>query len=320
MVFSNATIGSYLCTIAAPIYHAGTSVYSGAPVSMTLLPAEPDTGIRFLRKDIEAEDAWIKASWRNLVEDGPLTTIGNASGVTVSGVDLVLAALRGCGVDNVVIEINRPEVPLFDGSAAPLAGLINRIGLVPQRLARFGYWIERPLQVRLGESYAILSPASLPRMTVNVEFRHAAIDAQCISLEMVDHVFTREIAPARALGLDPAIDLPETGGDRFHRRFQSMITLRNRIDPTGLRLRYRDEFARHAMLECFGDLALAGGPIFGHLFVHQPNHRLNHMLLRELFANRQSWSRHSYDEIRRRVRQEHGAQAIQAKVSSMRPH
>jgi UDP-3-O-[3-hydroxymyristoyl] N-acetylglucosamine deacetylase len=284
------------------------------------MPADADTGTWFLRTDIETEQASIKASWRNLAGNSQTTTIFNHSGVTVSGVDLVLAALRTCGIDNVIIEINGPETPLFDGSSAPLVALINRAGLVPQGLSRFGYWIERPLQVRLGESFAILSPSSVPRMTVNVEFRHAAINSQCISLEMVDHVITREFIPARSLGFDPAIMTPEANGHRFHKQFQSMVMMHNRINPAYLKLRYHDEFARHAMLECFGDLALAGGPLFGHLYVHQPNHRLNHALLRELFANRQSWSRHSYDEILHRSERMHDEMRIQAKLSSMRLH
>lgn len=320
MVFSHPTTARYLCTLGEPIYYEGSGVYSGNPVSLTLMPAQPDTGTWFLRTDIETEHASIKASWRNLVVNGPNTTIGNHSGVTVSGVDLVLAALRACGIDNVIIEISGPETPLFDGSSAPLIALINRAGLVPQRLSRFGYWIERPLQVRLGESYAILSPAGVPRMTVNVEFRHAAINPQCISLEMVDHVIAREFAPARSLGFDPATTMPETNDSRFHKRFQSMVMMHNLIDPGCSHLRYQDEFARHAMLECFGDLALAGGPLFGHLYVHQPNHRLNHALLRELFANRQSWSRHSYDEILHRAERMQDEMAIQAKLSSMRLH
>jgi UDP-3-O-acyl-N-acetylglucosamine deacetylase len=131
---------------------------------------------------------------------------------------------------------------------------------------------------------------------------------------MVDHVFEREVAPARSLGLaglvDP-FDTDEPGRTGL---------LDDRIDLGKWRLRYHDEFARYKMLECFGDLALAGSAIFGHLFVHQPGHRVTLALLQALFANRGSWNRLSYDAIHDRIVQDHGEQALQAKLRSMRPH
>ena len=287
---------------------------------MTLLPAEPDSGILFRRKDLEADQADIKASWRNLVDTALGTVLGNDSGHIVSAVDLVLAALRGCGVDNVIVETSGSELPAFDGSSAPLVALINRAGLTPQTLPRPGIWIERSIEVRLGEAYAILNPASVPRITVNLEPRDAAVDSQCVSLELVDHIFAREIAPARGLGMDqePSGFFADTA--LSHDTIAPPAMMHDRLKPGNWRLRYRDEAARHKMLQCFGDLSLAGAPLFGHLFVHQPSHRLNHALLRTLFDHRQAWSRLSYDSIQRRAAHEHGELAIRAKLSSMRPH
>jgi UDP-3-O-[3-hydroxymyristoyl] N-acetylglucosamine deacetylase len=320
MIFSNPGQGKHQYTLAAPVDYTGVGLLGGKRVSMTLLPAAADQGIRFWRYDVDPERAEIVAKWQNVVDNGIGTVLGNDHEITVSGVETLLAALRGCGVDNAIIEINGDEVPVLDGSCAPIMAMINRIGLQRQNMPRLGLWIERPIEVRLGERYAILNPSSIPRISVNLEFRDPTVEPQCLSLEMIDHVFEREIAPARALGLAGLVDPFNAEGQGFHDQPHLTGLIDDRIDLGKWRLRYHDEFARYKMLECFGDLTLAGAAIFGHLFVHQPSHRLNRIMLRELFANRQSWGRHSYDEIQRRIEQEHGEQAMRAKISSKRPH
>ena len=320
MIFSNPRRGTNQYTLASPVDYTGVGLIGGKRVSMTLLPAAADRGIRFRRCDVDSDRAEIVAKWQNVIDNQVCTVLGNDYGITVSGVETLLAALRGCGVDNAIIEINGDEVPVLDGSCSPTMAMINRIGLQRQNMPRLGLWIERPIEVRLGERHAILNPSSIPRITVNLEFRDPTIEPQCLSLEMIDHVFEREVAPALTLGLTGLVDPFDAEDPGFHDKSHLAGLIDDRIELDKWRLRYHDEFARHKMLECFGDLTLASAAIFGHLFVHQPNHRLNHMMLRELFANRQSWSRYSYDEIQRRVEQEHGELAMRAKISSMRPH
>lgn len=312
MIFSSSTVSRYLCTLREPVYYPGSALDGANDPSMTLMPAEPGTGICFKRTDVEPDRAMIKASWRNAIPTDFGTMLINDAGVPVNRVELIMAALRVCGVDNVVVEIDGSEPPEFDGSCAPLVTLINRAGLEPQNLSRPGIWIERPIEVRQRHSYAILNPASVPRITVNLEPDDPVFESQCVSLEILDHVFAREIAPARNLDLVKAGIAADEG--------PGAPMLHNRILPNHWRMRYHDEPARHRLLECFGDLALAGDAIFGHLFVHQPNHQLMHELLREVFQNRHFWSRLGYDSIERRVHNEHGALALQTRLSSLRPH
>ncbi len=314
MFFSNPGRGRHQYTLASPVDYTGAGLLGGKRVSMTLLPAAADRGIRFRRSDVDPDRAMIEACWKNVVDTRTCMVIGNDYGTTISCVDILLAALRGCGVDNAIVEIDGDELPMLDGSCAPIMSMINRVGLQRQNMPRLGLWIERPIEVRLGERYAVLNPSTIPRITVNVEFRDPTIEPQCLSLEMVDHVFEREVAPARSLGLAGLVDPFDT--DEPGRT----DLLDGRIDLGKWRLRYHDEFARYKMLECFGDLTLAGSAIFGHLFVHQPGHRLTVALLQELFNTRESWSRLNYDAILARIVQDHGGQALQEKLSSMRPH
>ncbi len=320
MFFSNPVLGAHQYTLASPVDYTGVGLLGGKRISMALLPAAADRGIRFRRGDVDSERAVIEASWKNVVDTQTCTVLGNDHGITISCVDILLAALRGCGVDNAIIEIDGDELPMLDGSCASLMSMINRAGLQRQNMPRLGLWIERPIEVRLGERYAILNPSTIPRITVNVEFRDPTIEPQCLSLEMVDHVFEREVAPARSLGLAGLVDPFDTGEPGFYDEKRQPGLLDDRIELGKWRLRYHDEFARYKMLECIGDLALAGCAIFGHLFVHQPGHRLTVALLQELFNNRESWSRLSYDVILGRIAQDHGEQALQAKLTSMRPH
>ncbi len=320
MIFSSSTTGRYLCTLREPVYYPGTTRPGAAEPGLAILPAEPKTGIRFRRTDVDPERATIRADWRNAMPSDLGTMLVNDAGVPVNRVSLILAALRGCGVDNAVVEIAGSEPPRFDGSCAPLVALINRAGLAPQDLSRPGIWIERSLEVRQSHSYAILNPASVPRITVNVEPADSVFETQCVSLEMLDHVFAREIAPARDLELDPGVDGVTEIVANLRGETYGVPLIHNRITSSHWRLRYHDELARHQLLQCYGDLALAGDAIFGHLFVHQPNHRLMHALLQELFANRHFWSRLSYDSIQQRVEREHGGLAMQLKLSTTRPH
>jgi UDP-3-O-[3-hydroxymyristoyl] N-acetylglucosamine deacetylase len=229
------------------------------------------------------------------------TVLGNEHGVTLSTVEHLLAALRGSGVDNALVEISADEVPILDGSCAPLVELIDNAGIASQRLARTAIWIEKPIEVRQGERFAVLAPSDWPRISVDIEFEHAAIGAQCYSVELHDRIFASEIAPARTFGFAEELDELRGQGLALGGSLRNAVLLDENgvVNPGGLR--FDDEFARHKILDCLGDLALAEAPIFGHLYSYRPGHRLNNALLREMFTHRDAWRRLGYDEIMRRV-------------------
>ncbi len=153
MVYSKPAIGTSQCTINESIHYGGVGLHSGHKVSMSLHPATPHSGIFFVRKDVQSDHAFIRASWRNVVDTRLCTVLGNEHGITISTVEHLLAALRGCGVDNVLIEISSDEVPILDGSSAPLVKMIKQANVSAQRVPRYGIWIERPIEVRQGERY-----------------------------------------------------------------------------------------------------------------------------------------------------------------------
>lgn len=307
MVYSNPQNGTSQCTINEAIHYVGLGLHSGHKVSMNLYPAAPNTGICFVRKDIDPEHAIIPASWHNVVDTRLCTVLGNDYGVTISTVEHLLAALRSCGVDNLLIEINGDEVPILDGSCAPIVDMVKKAGVVSQRLPRFGIWIERQIEVRQGGRYAVLSPSDVPRITVDIEFSNSAIGSQCVSVEMIDDVFEQEIAPARTFGFADELEQLREQGLALGGSMRNAVL----VDEQGVvneeGLRFDDEFARHKILDCLGDLALAEAPIFGHLFTHKPGHRLNNALLRELFSHQDAWSRLSYEEINRRIERQQAA-------------
>jgi len=316
MVFSDPVIGTSQCTINEPIHYVGIGLHSGHKVSMKLHPASPNSGICFVRKDVEADHAFIKASWRNVVDTRLCTVLGNEHGVTISTVEHLLAALRGCGVDNLLIEVSSDEVPILDGSSAPLVRLIKKARVVSQRVPRYGIWIERPIEVRQGERYSILKPSAIPRITVEIDFPNTAIGSQSVTVDLLDDVFENEIASARTFGFANELEQLREQGLALGGSLRNAVLVDDEgvVNPEGLR--FADEFARHKILDCIGDLALADAPIFGHLHSHKPGHRLNNALLRELFAHQDAWTRLSFDEINRRIARSEKSQVSQEKRSA----
>jgi UDP-3-O-[3-hydroxymyristoyl] N-acetylglucosamine deacetylase len=301
MVYSNPLNSNTQCTINEIMPYVGIGLHSGRRVTMQLHPAAPTSGIFFVRSDVPAAHAVIPASWKNVVDTRLCTVLGNEHGVTISTVEHLLAAIRSCGVDNLMIEISADEVPILDGSCAPIVALIKQAGVVSQRLPRYGIWIEQPIQVRQGERFAILEPSAIPRVTVEIDFDSAAIGQQSVSIDLVDNLFETEIAPARTFGFADELKKLRSQGLALGGSMRNAILVDrdNVMNTEGLR--FDDEFARHKILDCCGDLALAEAPIFGHLRTHMPGHRLNHALLREMFAHPDAWQKLTYEQIMKRA-------------------
>ena len=297
MFYSNPEVRASQCTIAEPIHCIGAGLHSGHKVSMTLLPAPPNHGILFVRRDVDPGHAMITASWRNVVDTRMCTVLGNEHGITLSTVEHLTAALRICGIDNLLIEINSDEAPILDGSSEPFVAMLKKAGIVAQRLPRYSIWIERPVEVRHGEHFAILSPGFRPSITVEIEFPHKTIGAQKTSILLRDDVLENSIAPARTF--DFAGDLRQLHADGLalggSMRNAVLVDDAGVVNAEGLR--FDDEYARHKILDCLGDLALAQVPIFDQLYAFKPGHRLNNALLRELFANGDAWRRLPCAEI-----------------------
>lgn len=283
-------------TIKHAISYVGIGLHSGKKVSMVVKPADENTGINFIRKDAVAGQGFIPARWYNVVATELSTMLANEHDVSVSTVEHLMAALRGCGVDNALIEIDGPEVPIMDGSAEPFVKMIERIGTSIQTAKRNAIWINRTIEVRDGEKFAILMPSAAPRITVSIDFPESVIGSQTMSVELVNEAFRNDVSRARTFGFADQVEYLRSKG------LARGGSLRNAILVDGDRvindegLRYNDEFVRHKVLDCYGDLSLVGVPIIGHFYGYKPGHQLNNSLVRKLFAERGSWSYIPLDE------------------------
>lgn len=297
MVFSDPVFSTTQCTISEVIHYVGIGLHSGRSVSMQLHPAAPNTGICFVRKDVPARGAVIRASWNNVVDTRLCTVLGNEHGVTVSTVEHLLAAIRSCGIDNLMIELSGGEVPILDGSCAPIVEILKSSGIVSQRLPRYGIVIESPVEITQGEHHAILLPSDTPRITVEIDFASLAIGTQKMTLDLVDNQFMSEIAPARTFGFAEEVEQLRAQGLALGGSMRNAVLVDEDKVVNEEGLRFADEFVRHKILDCVGDMALAEAPVFGHLHTSKPGHRLNNALLREMYKQRHAWRKVTYAEI-----------------------
>jgi UDP-3-O-[3-hydroxymyristoyl] N-acetylglucosamine deacetylase len=252
---------------------------------MSIHPASAEYGIWFRRTDVEDRDALIPARW-DCVSDTQLNTrISNNAGVSVSTVEHLMAALAGCGVHNALIEIDGPEVPLLDGSAAPYVTAILARGVqklnAPVRAIR----VLKPIMVDIGDARATLLPSNGLRIDFHIDFDDQIIGRQDKSLNMANGAFVRELCDSRTFCRKSDIDAMRERGLIVGGSVTSAVVVDGSEVVTPGGMRHSDEPVRHKMLDALGDLALAGAPILGRYVGHRAGHAVTNALLRALFAD-----------------------------------
>ncbi|MFV1998139.1 MAG: UDP-3-O-acyl-N-acetylglucosamine deacetylase [Acidiferrobacterales bacterium] len=284
-------------TLREPISFVGVGLHSGSKVSMTLRPAAENTGAVFVRKDAPSGQGEVPAIWYNVFETHMSTAITNEYGYSVNTIEHLMAAFRGCGIDNVVIELDGPEVPILDGSALPYCTIIESAGKQIQNSPRRAIWIRKPITVHKGDKYAILVPDDRSRITVEIDFPGTMIGQQKRSIDLVNGSFARELAGARTFGFANDVESMLESGLALGGSLRNAILVDGDhvVNPEGLR--FADEFVRHKILDCLGDLSLVGMPIFGHYLSHKPGHDLNNSLIRKLYTERESWKYVTVEEF-----------------------
>jgi UDP-3-O-[3-hydroxymyristoyl] N-acetylglucosamine deacetylase len=264
----------------------GIGLHGGQPVAMMLRPAAAGRGIVFRRSDAGAE---IRADWRNSVESALSTVLFNRDGVHVATVEHLLAALAGNRIDNAVIELDGPEVPIMDGSAAPFVRLIASVGTETQDAPRRAIKILKPVEVAERGSSAALLPDSEFSMSFEIDFDNPLIRHQHIALSVDPDAFNAELAPARTFGLlDDWPRLKAAGLARGGSLDNAVVVSGDRVLNAG-GLRFADEFVRHKLVDAIGDLSLAGSAIIGHFRGSRSGHALTRRLLATMFADPDSW-------------------------------
>lgn len=278
-------------TLRAPISITGIGLHTGKPVTARLVPAAADEGIIFIRTDVTGKDNVIPARWDHVVDTRLCTVIGNKDGVSVGTIEHLMAALRGCGIDNVRVEIDAPEVPILDGSSAPFVTAIESVGKNVQTSPRRAIRVLKEIVVKDGDKEVRLTPAAAPSFSGQIDYNHPDIGSQRYTLKMVNGNFKHDIADCRTFGFLRDVEAMRAAGLALGGSLDNAIVL----DDNGIMnedgLRCADEFIRHKILDAVGDLYLAGGPILGAYDGLRAGHMMNNMLLRALFADPTAWEK-----------------------------
>ena len=281
---------------------AGIGVHSGLPVRLTLNPADDDTGIVFQRITSDGSvGREIRADVRAVTATEFATVLGDAKGPLCSTAEHLLAALRGLAVDNVLVELDGPEVPIMDGSAAAFVDAIDTAGLTPRATPRRYIKVLKPVRVSMDEAHGELRPnEECFRVEAEIEFDHPLIGRQALSLDVEPDTFRREIARARTFGFMRDVAKLWSAGYALGASFDNtlVITEDRVLNPDGLR--YADEFVRHKVLDAIGDLALAGLPLLATYRTVRGGHKLNHAVLLALMADQAAWTVVEGEPVRRR--------------------
>jgi UDP-3-O-[3-hydroxymyristoyl] N-acetylglucosamine deacetylase len=278
-------------TLGDQISIAGIGVHSGEPVTLTLHPADADTGIVFFRSGLKnGVEREIRATVHAVTATDFATVLGDASGPLVSTAEHVLASLRGLGVDNVVVELDGPEVPILDGSAEPFVAAIDQVGVAPLNAARRYIQVLKPVRVAADGYLGELTPYRHGfHVEAEIEFKHPLIGRQNFAMDVEPDGFRRELARARTFGFLRDVTKLWSAGYALGASFENTLVVSDTrvLNPDGMR--YADEFVRHKVLDAIGDLALAGAPLLGAYRSVRGGHKLNHSVLAALIADRSAW-------------------------------
>jgi UDP-3-O-[3-hydroxymyristoyl] N-acetylglucosamine deacetylase len=284
-------------TISEPIVFVGIGLHSGDRATMRLLPAEAGRGISLIRRDLARGEQAFAVHWEAVRGSTLCTVLGNLVGHQVATVEHLLSALAALGIDNVVIELDGPEIPIMDGSAMPFVDALEKVGIKTLDVPRSFIVVRRPVRLQQGASWAELLPEAGRRITVSIDFAAQAIGTQTMSVELTRSVYRDEIAPARTFGFAEQLEQLRRQGLALGGSIKNAILVREGRVANLEGLRYRDEFVRHKVLDVVGDLALAGAPIIGHYRGNRPGHQLNTDLVALLMDDPTAWSRVPGDRL-----------------------
>jgi UDP-3-O-[3-hydroxymyristoyl] N-acetylglucosamine deacetylase len=283
-------VGARQTTLASEISLTGTGVHSGAPVSITLCPAEGDTGIRFVLCNGDAEGTEIAAAPRSVTGVTLCTVLGDGNGASIATVEHLLAALSGLGVDNAVIEIDSSEVPIMDGSAARFVEAIDEAGLTELEAPRRFLKVLKRIAVEDAGAFGEFTPNNGFHLDVEIDFDSPLIGSQRIALDVNPGSFRRELSRARTFGFMKDVERLWAAGLALGASLENTVAIGDDRVINREGLRFSDEFVRHKALDAVGDLALAGAPILGSFRSYRGGHRLNALVLKALFADPEAWT------------------------------
>lgn len=276
-------------TIKNRIEFSGIGLHTGADVKVRIIPSGEDNGITFVRKDIPGSPV-IKAEAANVVATSYATSLGS-KGVTISTIEHLMAAFYGLGVDNAVVELDGPEVPIMDGSALQFIEMIEEVGLQILCAPKKYLVVKKPIKVADRDKYVLLLPSEEDEFTIDysIDFSHPFLKKQKFSKLFSKDVFRKDVGKARTFGFLRDIEMLRANGLAKGGSLNNAIVISDTEILNEGGLRYPDEFVRHKVLDLMGDISLIGAPIIGHIIAHRSGHAMNHMLAQEVLKRTSRW-------------------------------
>lgn len=284
-------------TLKTLVRAAGVGLHSGRKVNLTLRPAPPDAGIFFRRVDLpEPIDFRVDP---HRVSDTRLCSALEYQGVRVATVEHLMSALAGLGIDNLYIDLDGPEVPILDGSAAPFVYLLQSAGIEAQNAPRRFIRVKRRVRVEDGDKWAEFTPYDGFKLTFGIDFNHPVLQrsAREFSLDFNHQSYVREISRARTFGFMREVEYLRTQGLALGGNLDNAIVMDDYRVLNAEGLRYADEFVKHKVLDAVGDLYLAGYPLLAAFSAYKSGHSLNNRLLRALLDDATAWEWATFDRV-----------------------
>jgi len=274
-------------TVDGEIGCTGIGLHTGKKITLTIKPLPPNSGIRFHRNDL-VSSPHILARLENVVDTRLATTIAQ-DGHIVSTIEHLMSAFAGMGIDNALVELDGPEVPIMDGSAGPYMYLLKNVGVRLQDAAKKFFLIKKPFSLKSDDKNISVFPCRELKITYVIDFDHPLLAKQTYVLRFSGSAFMKEISRARTFGFLKDVETLKSNGFAQGGSLDNAIVLDDFRVLNSDGLRYEDEFVRHKILDLIGDLHLLGMPIIGHFVIHKSGHALNHIFLTQLRKKRKCW-------------------------------
>ncbi len=280
-------------TIRREVECAGIGLHCGERVKMRLLPAPADSGLRFRRVDLGGREIPVSVDHLHQTSFATQLTDGDAS---ISTVEHVLSAAAGLGVDNLIIELDGPEVPIMDGSATPFVYLLHEAGLRRQQAPRGFVKITEPLRVDDDDKFIAVYPAERLKISYTIDFDHPLIGVQRETFLITPRAYTEQLAPARTFGFLRDVETMRSLGLALGGSMENAIVVGENsiLNP---QLRFPDEFVRHKIMDAVGDLTLLGSPLLGHVVAYRAGHGLHTALVEKIRSTPEAWEAVTWDDI-----------------------
>lgn len=283
-------------TLGKTVETTGIGLHSGHKVRLVLHPAEPDTGLVYRRVDLDPV-VEIPADPLN-VNDTRMATTVNIGPAAVATIEHLMSALNGLGVDNAIIDVDAPEIPIMDGSGSSFVFLLHQAGVVEQDAPKRFVRVLKPVEVREGDKLARLEPHEGFRLTFSIAFGHPAIDQtdQVADVDLSRTTYEQAVSRARTFGFVQDVEMLRKMGLAQGGSMTNAIVMDEFRILNQEGLRANDEFVKHKILDAMGDLYVLGHPLLAHYVAHKSGHGLNNQLLRALLADPSAWEFATFDE------------------------